>query len=52
MTTRKSETGKPPKADDQNKAGREALKRKALARWEGEGGQTAPAKTPAKKKGE
>ena len=52
MTTGKSEAARPPKADDQKKAGREALKRKALARWEGEGGKTAPAKKPAKKKGE
>jgi hypothetical protein len=33
------------------KANKEALRREALARWEGEGGKTAPAKTPAQKKG-
>lgn len=51
MTTGKSEAERPPKADDQKKADREALKRKALARWEGEGGKTAPAKKSAKREG-
>jgi hypothetical protein len=51
MTTGKREAARPPKDDGQKKAGREALKRKALARWEGEGGKEAPAKKTAKKKG-
>ena len=51
MTTGKSEAARPPKDSDQKKAGREALKRTALARWEGEGGKIAPAKKSAKRKG-
>ncbi|HEX7176404.1 MAG TPA: excisionase family DNA-binding protein [Pyrinomonadaceae bacterium] len=43
--------GRPPSDNGQKKASREALKRKALARWEGEGGKLAPAKKSAKKKG-
>jgi hypothetical protein len=41
-------------ADEGNgpsKADRDALKRKALARWEGEGGAPSPAKKSAKKGG-
>lgn len=42
---RKTKPGPTPKAD------REALKRKALARWEGEGGAPVAAKKAAKKSG-
>jgi len=49
---RQTTPGPPPRSkDNDQKAGREALKRKALARWEGEGGQTTPAKKSAKKDG-
>ena len=49
---RKTKPGPTPKDDAQQKDGRESLKRKALARWEGEGGATAPAQKAAKRKGE
>jgi excisionase family DNA binding protein len=49
---RQTTPGPPPRPkDNDQKADREAMKRKALARWEGEGGKTAPAKKAAKKKG-
>lgn len=46
---RKTKPGPTPKDDGQKKADREAMKRKALSRWEGEGGKEAPAKQATKK---